>query len=109
MNMCFWGIIKRLGKVMTFLGTDMDMSRPPTTDELLDVVAKKAGTSIEELRPHELGIIREGEPQYAIAGSGDARLIFDPPEILAEMEGVGAPRTPCRISFCTMAPMRRIC
>jgi anaerobic selenocysteine-containing dehydrogenase len=82
----FWALCKRLGKVMNFLGTDIDMSRPPTTDELLDVVARKAGTSVEELRPYELGVIREGEPQYAEPGSGDARLVFDPPEVLAELE-----------------------
>jgi anaerobic selenocysteine-containing dehydrogenase len=82
----FWGLIKRLGKTMNFLGTDMDMSRPPTTDELLDVVAKRAGTSIEELRPHELGVIRDGEPQFADPGSGDERLVFNPPEVLQELE-----------------------
>lgn len=83
----FWALAKRLGLTMTFLGVPIDMTRPPTTDDLLAIVARNAPVSFEEIKSHPLGGFFEGEPQYAEPGNPGPhdKFTLAPPDIVAEM------------------------
>src|SRR3546814_1925779 len=37
----FWSLAKRLGKSLAFMGTPLDMDRPPSDDEMLAIVDRK--------------------------------------------------------------------
>lgn len=53
----FWSIAKRLGKVLVYNGTTpLDMTTPPTTDALIEILLKDAPVSLDELKRHPSGI-----------------------------------------------------
>lgn len=81
----FWGLAKRLGKQMAFLGAPMAMDTPPSTDDFLEVVAKRAQRSLEEIRRHELGQFFEDKELYALPGESDARFTLASPEVMEEI------------------------
>jgi anaerobic selenocysteine-containing dehydrogenase len=72
---------------MTSLGTPVDMTREPSTDDFLAIVARNAPVSFDELRALELGGFFEGEPQYAEPGDPgpDDRFALAPPDVVAEL------------------------
>jgi anaerobic selenocysteine-containing dehydrogenase len=83
----FWGLAKRLDRVMTSLGVPLDMSWPPTADDLLAIVARHAPIPFDEIRRHPLGVTFQGEPQCAEPGNGgpDDRFTLAPPDVVEEI------------------------
>ena len=81
----FWGLLKRLGKQMSFLGTPIPMDRPPRTDAFLAIIAERAGRSLDEIRQHDLGVFFEDQVVLAQPGESDARFTLADPEVMAEI------------------------
>lgn len=83
----FWGLAKRLGLQMQFLGCDIDMSRPPETDDFLRIAARHAPVSFEELQQAEMGVICDQVRQYVEprAPDCDTRFTVCPPDVFEEM------------------------
>lgn len=81
----FWGLLKRLGLPMNFLGTPMAMDAPPKTDDFLAVVAARAGRSLEGIKRHEAGMVFADKELYALPGESDARFTLADPEVMAEI------------------------
>jgi anaerobic selenocysteine-containing dehydrogenase len=64
----FWGLAKRLNLQLTYDGVPLDMSKRPTTDGLLAIVARHAPVPFEELKSYELGKIFDETPQFVEPG-----------------------------------------
>jgi anaerobic selenocysteine-containing dehydrogenase len=64
----FWGLAERLDLQLTYDGVPLDMSKRPTTDSLLAIVARHAPVSFEELKSYELGKIFNELPQFVEPG-----------------------------------------
>jgi anaerobic selenocysteine-containing dehydrogenase len=86
----FWGLAKRLGLQLTYLGVALDMSMPVTPDSLLDIVARHSPVSLAELRNMPLGCKVDITPQFAVAGNPGPEDKFSlmPDDILEEMSEV---------------------
>ncbi len=84
----FWALAKRLGIVLKHQGVELDMSRPPTPDELLAIVARHTPVPFEEIKKHTYGMFYEDEPQYVVAGDphSTARLTLMPDDVAAEVK-----------------------
>jgi predicted molibdopterin-dependent oxidoreductase YjgC len=89
----FWGLAKRLGIQLTWLGVPLDMTTPPVIDDLLAIVAKRAGAPFDELQQAARGML-VGEPQYAEPAEPDwtGRFSLMPADVRAEVDGVLAQR-----------------
>ena len=87
-----WGIAKRLRVQMNYLGVPLDMEHPPTTDDLLAIIARNAPVSFDEIREQPLGCFYDGEPQYAEAGNPgpNDRFTVCPPDVEQEMKELAA-------------------
>ncbi len=81
----FWGLLKRLGKQMSFLGGTIPMDNPPDTHVFLSRVAEQAGRSLGEIRKHELGLFFEDKTVFALVGESDARFTLASPEVMEEL------------------------
>jgi anaerobic selenocysteine-containing dehydrogenase len=83
----FWGLAKRLGYSFSFLGAPVDMSRAPTAEDLLEIVARRAKAPWDEIRRDPLGGFYEGVPQYAEPGSPGPldKFTVAPPDVVAEL------------------------
>jgi anaerobic selenocysteine-containing dehydrogenase len=84
----FWGLFKRLGIQMRSCGAEVDMSRPPTADELLAIAARHAPVPFSEIQRHESGLAISVEPQYAERGDPGPhdRFTLLPDDVFFEME-----------------------
>jgi len=81
----FWGLLKRLGKPMKFLGSEIGIESTPTTDDFLELVARQAGRSLDQIRVHERGLFFEDKTLFAGAGETDARFTLASPEVMEEI------------------------
>jgi anaerobic selenocysteine-containing dehydrogenase len=91
-NYIFWSLCKRLGLQMSFLGQAIDMSHPPDTDDFLEIVARNAPVSFDEIKSKELGGVFEGEPQFAEPGNPgpDDRFTVAPPDVCEDLAELAA-------------------
>ena len=66
------------------------MTRKPTADELLAIVARNAVVPFEEIKKHPMGITHEAGPQLALPASpdADARFALAPYDIVDELKEV---------------------
>lgn len=83
----FWAIAKRLKRPLVYAGVPLDIEKPPTTDELMDIVSRKAQVSLDELKVHSRGQTFEF-PYTVQPGTTDARFELAPEDILAEVAAV---------------------
>jgi anaerobic selenocysteine-containing dehydrogenase len=83
----FWGLARRLGVQMNYLGSDLDMTQPPRTDDLLRIAARHSPIPFEELQQQALGVIWEGEKQYVQPRAPDceARFAVCPEDVADEL------------------------
>jgi hypothetical protein len=95
----FWGLSKRLGIKMMACGVEVDMSRPPTADELLAIAARHAPVPFTEIKRHESGVMCAVEPQYVEPKNAGPNNKFSlmPDDVYSEMadlacENFAAPR-----------------
>jgi anaerobic selenocysteine-containing dehydrogenase len=94
----FWGLAKRLDLQLTYDGVPLDMSKRPTTDSLLAIVARHAPVSFEELKSYELGKIFDEKPQFVEAADPGhpGRFTVMPEDVAAEMHQVAAETHRCQ-------------
>ncbi|MCB2075228.1 MAG: molybdopterin-dependent oxidoreductase [Novosphingobium sp.] len=50
-----WSLAKRLGKTLTYFGTDLDMETPPSDDYLLSLLAANANVPFERIKQEAVG------------------------------------------------------
>ena len=83
----FWGLAKRLGLTLDYLGQPMDMTTPPTTESLLAHVARHAPVPFAELQGAPRGALYEGQAEYALPADPDwqGRLTVAPDDVVAEL------------------------
>jgi anaerobic selenocysteine-containing dehydrogenase len=88
----FWSLAKRLGLELEYLGTRLDMTRPPTTDELLAIACNNGSVSLDELKMHPRGHVFDVEPAWVQpADEGwTSRFTLAPPDVVAEIEDLYA-------------------
>ena len=63
-NYVFWALAHRLGATLTFDGVVLDGTRPPTTEDLLALLARHGQVPFDEIRRHAGGRIYPVEPQF---------------------------------------------
>jgi len=85
----FWGIAKRLGFAIDFMGKGLlPMDEPPTTDDLLELRLQGARISLDELKQYPEGHIWDVEDCVVLPGNPESSGRFDlmPDDVAAEME-----------------------
>ena len=74
----FWGIARRLGLAIDFMGKGMlPMDRAPSTDDLLALRLTGARVSLEDLKAHPSGRIWDAPDAVVLPGDPDAPGRFD--------------------------------
>lgn len=56
----FWGLAQRLNLQLSYWGQPLDMTTPPTTDELLQIAAQHCPLSLEDIAAHPHGLVLNG-------------------------------------------------
>jgi anaerobic selenocysteine-containing dehydrogenase len=89
-NYVFWALARRMGKPLEFDGIPLDMEAPPSTDDLLALIARNGQVPFEAIRQHDGGKIHAVEPQFVDeADPGTAgRFEVMPSDVDAEMKVV---------------------
>ena len=100
-NYVFWALARHMGVQMVFDGVELDTQTPPTTDELLAIVARHGQVPFETIRAHAGGRIYPVEPQRVDAAdpATAGRFEVTPADVSAEIaavvaEGVAEATTP---------------
>jgi anaerobic selenocysteine-containing dehydrogenase len=88
----FWALAQRMGVPLDYLGVPLDMTRPPTADELFTIVTDGSLAPLEELKKHPRGALFEGEPEHVLPPEpGHAgRFTVMPDDVAAELAEVAA-------------------
>jgi anaerobic selenocysteine-containing dehydrogenase len=83
----YWAIAKRLGRTIKYAGTDLDMQKAPTTEQLLALRMKGARVSFEELTHQASGTIFANDAWRVLPARPDATAKFDvmPADVAQEM------------------------
>ena len=89
----FWELARRLGLTLHYFEAPLDMSRPPTTDELLQLATAHADFDLEQLKTHERGLYVD-KPQRVIAADPalETRFSLLPDDVADELRAVAAQR-----------------
>lgn len=87
----FWGLARRLGLTLHYFDAPLDMSRAPTTDELLQMATVHADFDLEHLKAHERGLYVD-KPQHVVAADPtlDTRFSLLPADVAEELQAVYA-------------------
>ena len=87
-----WALARALGKPLTYMGEPLDMTCPPTEEQLMRLTTKHAPVGFDEIAAEPLGYFLGGEPQLALpadpATAGKFSLM--PADVRAEIEGLWA-------------------
>jgi anaerobic selenocysteine-containing dehydrogenase len=88
----FWALAKRLRLPLDFCGAPLDMSTPPSTDDLLGLVLRDAQVPFDEIKRHRDGRIFDLPPQYVepAAPGNSARFDVMPPDVAKELADIAA-------------------
>jgi len=62
----YWALAKRLKLQLNFAGTELDMETPPTTDQLLELLARHAQVPLAEVKRHPQGKIFDRPTQTVL-------------------------------------------
>ena len=60
----FWALARRLGRTIVYDGVPLDMTNPPTTEDLVAIVTRNSQVSLDEIKKYPGGKIFDAEPQY---------------------------------------------
>ncbi len=92
----YWALCSRLGIPLPFMGTELDLTTPPTTDDLLALVLKDSQVPFEEIKRHPGGKIFDVEPAFVQPPASDDTPRFDviPDDVAAEIEELLAEHEP---------------
>lgn len=83
----YWALAKRLGKTIVFDGSHaLDMTTPPTTDELIDIRASRSIVPLDEIKKYPSGKIFPHNYQI-LSARPEANAKFDvmPEDVAAEL------------------------
>lgn len=88
-HLYFWGLARRLGVELHYMGVPLPMDAPPTTDEVLAIAARHAPVPFAELQAAERGIYAD-EPQYVLPAQPGctARFSLMPEDVADELAQV---------------------
>jgi anaerobic selenocysteine-containing dehydrogenase len=87
----FWALARRLGRTIVYDGVPLDMSNPPTTEDLIAIVTRNSQVSLDEIRKYPGGKIFDREPQYVEpANDSGGRFAVIPPDVADELAEVAA-------------------
>jgi anaerobic selenocysteine-containing dehydrogenase len=83
----FWSLAKRLGFTLTHLGTPLDMTRPPSTDDLLAVACRNAGFSFDDLKSYARGHVFDDRVAYVQPADENwsGRFTLAPQDVVGEI------------------------
>ncbi len=82
----FWALAKRLGVDLSCDGVPLDMKKPPTVEDLLQIVSRNSPVSLEELKKVPRGVFYTDNPLVVEAGdpNSTAKLTLMPDDVLKE-------------------------
>jgi anaerobic selenocysteine-containing dehydrogenase len=86
----FWSLAKRLGAPLRFAGTELPLDRPPTADELLEMMAAHGQVPFEAVRKADGGRLY-GVPEQIVRPPptrDEGRLQVAAPDVLEELDGL---------------------
>lgn len=88
----YWALARRLGRTIVFSGVPLDMSTPPSTEDLLAIMMRNSQVSFEELKQYPQGKIFDLEPQYVepCDPASSSRFEVIPQDIRTELAQVAA-------------------
>jgi anaerobic selenocysteine-containing dehydrogenase len=89
----YWALARRLGLELVFDGEPLDMSTPPRTEQLLQILMRKAQVPLATIREHPRGKVFELEPVYVSAARPERqhnRFQLAGDDIVAELAEVAA-------------------
>ncbi|MAY34813.1 MAG: nitrate reductase [Spongiibacteraceae bacterium] len=91
----FWRLAKQLGVALSYFGGPLDMSREPSTDDILRICARNAPVSFDTLKAAERGIQIDSNDQVE-AGDPDLTSRFQllPSDIAEELADVATTARP---------------
>jgi anaerobic selenocysteine-containing dehydrogenase len=83
----FWGLAKRLGKTLRFNGTELDMTKAPTTDKLLSLRAQHPLAPLDEIKKYPSGRIYDEARSVVHPPRAEATATFDviPDDVAKEL------------------------
>ncbi len=83
----FWGLAQRLGLTLHYMDVPLDMTEPPSTDDILQIAARHAPIPFDEIKSAERGVYVE-QPQYVAAADPDIdpRFTLMPEDVAGELE-----------------------
>ncbi|WP_269430666.1 molybdopterin-containing oxidoreductase family protein [Novosphingobium malaysiense] len=85
-----WAIAKRLGKAITFFGTELETDQAPTDEDYLRILSANARVPFDQLRSEAVGgKVYEDLPDVIVRGPGEnaGRLDVMPEDVASELEG----------------------
>lgn len=89
----FWALAQRMGLALKFAGIELDMTQPPTTDELLALMLRDAQVPLDVIKQRPAGHVFELPPQM-VAGPrperSNNRFEAAPPDVVSELGSVAA-------------------
>ena len=100
----FWSLARRMGVPLSYQGTPLDMTRPPTTEDLLALIAQASPMPFEELKAQPRGArVDEEIHRAAPAEPGwTGRFTLMPSDVAGEVAGALAsapdPALDCRLA-----------
>ncbi|MGJ3562049.1 molybdopterin-dependent oxidoreductase [Streptomyces sp. INA 01156] len=90
----FFRLAAETGGPLRFAGRDLDTSRPPSSEELLDLVASRGRVPLDEVRTHPHGLLA-GHPGTTVGPARQERaghrLTLLPADVAAELAAALAP------------------
>lgn len=90
----FFRLAAETGGPLRFAGRDLDTSRPPSSEELLDLVASRGRVPLDEVRTHPHGLLA-GHPGTTVGPAREERaghrLTLLPADVAAELAAALAP------------------
>jgi anaerobic selenocysteine-containing dehydrogenase len=84
----FWELARRLGIALTFDGTALDMSEPPTMDDLNAALLRHGRVDFETVRAHRGEILDIGPRTVGGPVPGGGRFAVAPDDVIAEIAAV---------------------
>lgn len=104
----FWRIAQRLGRTIELNGAPLDMTTPPSAEDLLRLIMRDSPASYDDVvrHPHGLHIGTGGATVLAARPDASARFDPMPPDVLAELEAFLATDTRPTPSTHLLVPRR---
>jgi anaerobic selenocysteine-containing dehydrogenase len=87
----FWALAKRLRREIVFDGVPLEMSKPPSTADLIAIVTRTSRVPLDEIKQYPGGKIFDAEPQYVEpAKDAGGKFAVIPPDVADELAAVAA-------------------